>query len=60
MTEKNIRSSKHNSVVTPEFKNAYTQKEILAFFKEEKTSGRLDTKIDEYLQRNAGYRIPAK
>lgn len=60
VTENNIRSSKHNSVVTPEFRNAYTQKEILAFFKEEKSSGRLNQKIDEYLQRNSGYRIGDK
>lgn len=59
-TDKNMRSSKYNSVVTPEFQNAYTQKEILAFFKEEKASGRLDKKIDEYLQQNAGYRISDK
>ncbi|MBK6347025.1 MAG: C1 family peptidase [Bacteroidales bacterium] len=56
----NLRNSKYNSVVTPEFKNAYTQKEILAFFKAEKKSGRLDQKVDEYLQRKAGYRIPGK
>lgn len=60
VSEKNIRSSKHNSVVTPEFRNAYTQKEILDFFKEEKSSGRLNQKIDEYLQRNSGYRIGDK
>lgn len=35
-TESNIKNSKYNSVVTPEFKNAYTQKEIFAFIKEEK------------------------
>jgi len=59
-TESNIKNSKYNSVVTPEFKNAYTQKEIFAFIKEEKRSGRLDKKVDEYLQRNAGYRISDK
>ncbi|MFH1119179.1 MAG: C1 family peptidase [Bacteroidota bacterium] len=58
MTDANIKNSKFNSVVTPKFKNAYTQKEILAFFKEEKKNGRLDKKVNEYIQRNAGYKLP--
>jgi len=54
---RNIKSSKFNSVITPEFRNAYTAKEILAFFNKEKKSGRLDKKVDESVQRNAGYKF---
>jgi hypothetical protein len=49
----NIRHSKYNTAVTPENRNAYTPEEIIEFFKKEKISGRLDTKVDEYLQSNA-------
>jgi hypothetical protein len=55
-SHQNIKSSKFNSVITPEFRNAYTPKEILAFFNKEKKSGRLDKKVDESIQRNAGYK----
>jgi C1A family cysteine protease len=53
VSPENIKRSKYNDVVTDKFRNAYTQEEILAFFKKEKVSGRLDGKIDEYLQQNA-------
>ncbi len=53
VSKENIKHSKFNSAVTPEFRNAYTPEEIIEFFKKEKISGRLDGKIDEYVQRNA-------
>ena len=33
--KKDLRKNKFNTVVTPQFKNAYTQKEIVSFFKKE-------------------------
>jgi hypothetical protein len=53
VSKENIKRSKYNSSVTPKFRNAYTPEEILAFFKKEKESGRIDRKVDEYVQRNA-------
>lgn len=47
------RRTKYNSAVTQDFRNAYTPEEIIEFFKKEKISGRLDGKVDEYVQRNA-------
>lgn len=52
----NIKRSKFNSSVTEKFRNAYTPEEIKEFFKKEKASGRLDTKVDEYVQRNAEFK----
>jgi hypothetical protein len=60
VTRENIKKSKFNTVVTEDFRNAYTPEEILAFFKKEKESGRLDQKVDEYIQRNAGYVLKNK
>jgi hypothetical protein len=51
--KENIKRSKYNSGVTEKFRNAYTPEEIKAFFKKEKESGRIDRKVDEYVQRNA-------
>jgi hypothetical protein len=53
VTKENIKSSKYNSVITQEFRNAYSPEEIKAFFKKEKENGNLDRKVDEYVQRNA-------
>ena len=53
MSKENIKHSKYNSVVTQQFRNAYTPEEIISFFKKEKSSGRMDRKVDEYIQRNA-------
>ncbi|MCU0370541.1 MAG: C1 family peptidase [Bacteroidales bacterium] len=52
-SKENIKRSKYNSGVTERFRNAYTPEEIKAFFKKEKESGRMDLKVDEYVQRNA-------
>jgi C1A family cysteine protease len=52
-TTENMRRSQFNSSVTPKFRNAYTPEEIKDFFKREKISGRLDSKVDEYVQQNA-------
>jgi len=52
-SKENIRQSKYNSAVTQKARNAYTPEEIKAFFKKEKESGRMDRKVDEYVQRNA-------
>jgi hypothetical protein len=54
-SKSNLEKHPFSSTVTPEFSNAYTPKEIMSFFKQEKESGRLDSKIVEYLQRNGGY-----
>jgi hypothetical protein len=48
-----IKKSKYNTAVTQKFSNAYTPEEMIAFFKKEKESGRIDQKVDEYIQRNA-------
>jgi C1A family cysteine protease len=56
--KENIKHSKYNSSVTQEFRNAYTPEEIIAFFKKEKSSGRLDQKVDKYVQRNASLNEP--
>lgn len=53
ITKENIKSSVFNSSVTPKFRNAYSPEEIKEFFKKEKESGRIDKKVDEYVQRNA-------
>jgi hypothetical protein len=47
----NLKKSKFNTVVTPQFKNAYTQKEILSFFKKEIRTGALKNKINQSLQK---------
>lgn len=52
-SKENIKRSKYNTVVTEKFRNAYTQEEIREFFKKEKQSGRLDKKVDAYVQQNA-------
>lgn len=52
----NMKRSKFNSSVTDKFRNAYTPEEIIEFFKKEKVSGRLNTKVDEYVQRNAEFK----
>jgi hypothetical protein len=49
-SKQNLRKSKHQTVVTDNFKNAYTQKEILEFIKTEKRNGNIDTKINKYIQ----------
>jgi C1A family cysteine protease len=53
VSKENIKRSKYNSAVTQKSRNAYTPEEIFAFFKKEKASGRIDRKVDEYVQRNA-------
>ena len=45
-----LSKNNHQTVVTDNFKNAYTQKEILEFIKKEKKSGNIDSKIDQYIQ----------
>jgi C1A family cysteine protease len=52
-SKENIKHSKYNSSVTQKFRNAYTPEEIIAFFKKEAESGRIDRKVDQYVQRNA-------
>jgi len=52
-SKENIKQSKFNSAVTQKFRNAYTPEEMIEFFKKEKESGRIDQKVDEYIQRNA-------
>lgn len=51
-TPETLKKNMNQTVVTDDFKNAYTQKEILEFIKKEKTAGKLDQKIDQYIQRN--------
>ncbi|MEM5564903.1 C1 family peptidase [Psychroserpens sp. AS72] len=45
-----LQSNKHQTVVTENFKNAYTQEEILEFIKREKKNGNIDTKVSKYIQ----------
>lgn len=52
-SKENIKRSKYNSAVNDNFRNAYTPEEIKAFFKKEKENGRLDEKVNKYLQENA-------
>lgn len=46
----NLEYNKHQTVVTDNFKNAYTQKEILEFIKKEKRNGNMDYKINKHIQ----------
>jgi len=55
----NIKRSKYNTIVNYENRNAYTSEEIIEFLKKEKRSGRLDKKIQEYLE-NKGTAIRYK
>lgn len=48
----NLRKNKFNTVITPQFKNAYTQKEILSFFKKELKTGVLRNKINQSIQKH--------
>ena len=48
-----IKKSKYNTAVTAKSRNAYTPEEIIEFFKKEKINGKLDAKVDEYVQKNA-------
>jgi len=48
----NLKTNSHQTVVTDDFKNAYTQKEILEFIKKETKNGHIDTKINEYIQQS--------
>ncbi|TDH27786.1 hypothetical protein EXU57_04755 [Segetibacter sp. 3557_3] len=50
--KQNIKKNKFNTVVTSEFRNAYTPGEIMSFFKKEKKSGALEAKINRYIQDN--------
>lgn len=45
-----LKKNKHHTVVTDNFRNAYTQKEVLEFIKKEKKNGNIDTKIDKFIQ----------
>ena len=58
VSPKNIRRTEFNSVVRPEFKNAYTPEEILSFFKKEKENGTLNKKVNEYLNRDKKHGYP--
>lgn len=49
--KENVKKSKFNTVVTPQFKNAYTQKEIVSFFKKEIRTGTLRNKINRGIQK---------
>jgi len=45
-----LKNNRHQTVVNDNFKNAYTQKEILEFIKNESKNGNIDSKINEYVQ----------
>ncbi|WP_175455649.1 C1 family peptidase [Winogradskyella thalassocola] len=45
-----LKKNNHQTVVTDNFKNAYTQQEILEFIKREKINGNIDSKVDAYIQ----------
>jgi len=47
-----LKKNKHQTVVTDNFKNAYTQKEILEFIKKEKQNGNIDAKINKHIQQS--------
>lgn len=51
-TNRNLKESKFNSVVTEDFPNAYTQKEIKELLKREKLNGTLDSKVQEFKLKN--------
>lgn len=53
-SKETLKKNKHHSVVTNDFKNAYTQKEILEFIKAEKRNGNIDTKINQHIQHSEG------
>lgn len=56
---KYLKKSKFNTVVTEGFPNAYTQKEIKEFIKQEKRNGNLDSKIHAFQLEN-GSPYPAQ
>ncbi len=45
-----LKVNKHNSIITDDFRNAYTQKEILEFIKIENKNGNIDSKLNKYIQ----------
>jgi C1A family cysteine protease len=49
--KQNVSKSKFNTVVTPQFKNAYTQKEIKSFFKKEIRTGAIRSKLNRAIQK---------
>lgn len=49
--EQTLLDNKYQTIVNENFKNAYTQKEILDFIKQETKNGNIDTKIDRYIQK---------
>ena len=46
----NLKQSTNQTAVTEDFKNAYTQEEILEFIKREKLNGNIDNKVSKYIQ----------
>lgn len=46
-----LEGNQYNSVVSEEFKNAYTQEEILEFIKKEHINGNLAERVDEFIQK---------
>lgn len=51
-TPKLLEGNHYNSVVSNEFKNAYTQEEILEFVKKEHIKGNLAERVDEFIQQS--------
>ncbi len=46
----NLTKSKYQTIVNENFRNAYTQEEILEFIKKEKANGNIDNKVKKYIQ----------
>ncbi len=45
-----LKKNEHNTIITDDFKNAYTQKEILDFIKIEHKKGNINSKVNKYIQ----------
>lgn len=53
-TRRLLEGSRFNTVVSDDFRNAYTQEEILGFVKREHVNGNLAGRVDEFIQRSGG------
>jgi C1A family cysteine protease len=51
ISQTQLKDSKFNTVVSENYPNAYTQAEVLDFLKREHKNGKIDQKVDAFMQR---------
>jgi len=54
LTPKALQHNRYQTAVSPNYPNAYTAEEVIDFIKREQAEGNLDTKVNEYIQRQNG------